>query len=96
MPLTGTVTLPNSAVVGNELTPSLSLNSYAITYQWYQNGVLVGTNSKLYITSDMAGDDIRLVVTAVTGSGYTGSVSSSYCLIQSGIHGMHLVPKSAV
>ncbi len=96
VPLTGTVTLPNSAVVGNELTPSLSLNSYAITYQWYQNGVLVGTNSKLYITSDMAGDDIRLVVTAVTGSGYTGSVSSSYCLIQSGIHGMHLVPKSAV
>lgn len=86
IPLTGSVTLPVSAVVGNELTPSLSLNSYAITYQWYQNGVLVGTGSRLNITEDMAGDDIRLVVTAVTGSGYTGSVSSSYCLIQSSIH----------
>ncbi|MBQ6562827.1 MAG: SH3 domain-containing protein [Clostridiales bacterium] len=85
--LSGTVTLPPSAVVGNELTPSLSLNSYAITYQWYQNGVLVGTGSKLQITEDMAGDDIRLVVTAVSGSGYTGSVSSSYCLIQTSIHG---------
>lgn len=94
LPLTGTVTLPNSAVVGNELTPSLSLNSYAITYQWYQNGVLVGTNKTLFITSDMAGDDIRLVITAVTGSGYSGSVSSSYCLIQSGIHGSLLLPKA--
>lgn len=87
IPLSGTVTLPTSAIVGNELTPSLSLNSYAITYQWYQNGVLVGTGSKLTITEDMAGDDIRLVVTAVTGSGYTGSVSSAYCLIQTSIHG---------
>ncbi|GEM_PF-153551 len=85
--LSGTVVLPAASVVGNTLTPSLSLNSYSITYHWYQNGVEVGNLNTLLLTSDMAGDDIRLVVSAVTGSGYSGSVSSNYCLVQAAVSG---------
>ena len=82
--LTGTVTLPAAALVGTELRPTLSLNSTAVSYQWYQNGVLVGTGSSLVLNSTMAGADIRLVVQAAAGSGYTGEVGSNYCYVQSG------------
>jgi len=81
-PLSGTVALPNGAVVGTVLVPTLSLNSNNIAYQWYQNGVLVGTGSTLTLTDSMAGDDIRLVVQAMPGSGFSGDVGSNYCLVQ--------------
>ncbi len=81
-PLSGTVTLPNGAVVGTVLVPTMSLNSTNVAYQWYQNGVLVGTGSTLTLTDSMAGDDIRLVVQAMPGSGFSGDVGSNYCLVQ--------------
>ncbi len=82
--LSGTVTLPNAAVPGVTLSPMLVLNSSNVTYNWQQNGVTVGSGSTLYVTDAMAGSDIRLTVTAVSGSGYEGQVSSNYCIIQSG------------
>ena len=84
--LSGTVTLPNGAAVGTELRPTMTLSTTNVTYQWYQNGVLVGTGSTLVLTSSMAGDDIRLVVQAGAGSGYSGEVGSNYCYVQSGVN----------
>lgn len=83
--LNGSVTLPNAAVPGVTLSPMMVLNTTQVTYNWQQNGVTVGTGSSLYITDAMAGSDIRLTVTAVSGSGYEGQVSSNYCLIQSSV-----------
>lgn len=80
--LAGTVTLPNAASVGTTVTPSLNLNSANVTYAWYQNGVMIATGASLTLTESMLGDDIRLVVTAATGSGYTGQVGSNYCIVQ--------------
>ncbi|MBQ8161260.1 MAG: SH3 domain-containing protein [Clostridia bacterium] len=83
--LSGTVTLPSGAVVGTILQPALSLNSTQVTYQWFQNGLLVGTGTTLTLNSTMIGDDINLLVTAIPGSGYTGSVRSNYCIVQSSV-----------
>lgn len=80
--ITGSVSLPNGAVVGATLTPTLSLNTNNVTYQWYQNGVLIGTGATLYLTDAMAGSDIRLVVQAAPNSGCSGEVGSNYCLVQ--------------
>ena len=93
--LSGSVTLPAASVVGKTLTPTLSLNSYEINYHWYQNGVEIGTGATLNVDSTMVGDDIRLVVTAKTGSGYSGSVGSNYCLIQSSVSGAEKAPVTA-
>lgn len=88
--LSGKVTLPNGSVVGMVLQPTVELtvdlNPMMLNYQWYQNGVLVGTGATLVLTQDMAGDDIRLVVQAAPGSGYTGEIGSNYCYVQSGVN----------
>ncbi len=84
-PLSGTVALPSAAIVGQTLNPSLSLNTYAITYHWYQNGVEVGNLNTQYLTSDMAGSNLMLIVTALSGSGYSGSVSSNSCYVQNAV-----------
>jgi hypothetical protein len=85
--LNGSVTLPNATVAGVTLSPMMVLNSTQVTYNWQQNGVTVGTGATLYVTPAMAGSDIRLTVTAQTGSGYEGQVSSNYCLVQSSVTG---------
>ncbi|MBR6029342.1 MAG: SH3 domain-containing protein [Clostridia bacterium] len=79
--LSGYVSLPLTSVTGIPLTPTISLNSSNVTYAWYMDGTLVGTGSQLIPTMEMAGHDVRLVVTAMPGSGYQGSVSSGYCTI---------------
>ena len=85
--LNGSVTLPNATVPGVTLSPMLVLNTTQVTYNWQQNGVTVGTNPTLYVTDAMAGSDVRLTVTAATGSGYEGSISSNYCLVQNSVNG---------
>ena len=84
--LSGSVTIPNGAVVGTEIVPDLSLSTWAVDFAWYQNGVLISTNATLYLTSDMAGDDVRLVVTAQPNSGFNGSVGSNYCYVQKSVN----------
>lgn len=84
-PLKGSVNLPNATVPNIVLTPTLSLNSSQVTYNWKQNGVTVGTGATLYITEAMSGSDLQLTVSAVAGSGFTGSVNSNYCIVQSGV-----------
>lgn len=86
--LSGTVSIANGATVGSELKPTLSLNSSNVTYQWYQNGVLIGTGATLILTESMVGDDVRLVVQAIPGSGYTGEVGSNYCYVQRAFQGI--------
>ena len=84
--LNGSVTLPNATTPGVTLSANLNLNSYAVTYNWQSNGVTVGTGATLYVTPSLAGTDLRLTVTAMPGSGYQGSVSSSYCIVQSSVN----------
>lgn len=85
-PLSGSVVLPNATVPNIVLTPTLNLNTSQVTYNWKQNGVTVGTGATLYITETMAGSDLQLTVSAVAGSGFTGSVNSNYCIVQSGVN----------
>lgn len=81
--LMGTVSLPNATTVGTTLIPSMTLNSYNVNYSWQANGVVVGTGNTLYISETYLGADIRLTVTAAAASGYEGSISSGYCIVQS-------------
>ena len=84
--LNGSVSLPNATTPGVTLSANLNLNSYAVTYNWQSNGVTVGTGATLYVTPSLAGTDLRLTVTAMPGSGYQGSISSSYCIVQSSVN----------
>lgn len=84
--LKGKVTIPSGARSGAMITPTLDLNSTAVSYQWYQNGVLIYTGASLLLDDSMVGDDIRLVVQALPGSGYTGEVGSGYCYVQKSVN----------
>lgn len=79
--LTGSVSLPASAKVGDTLTPTVSVNTIAYTYNWLVDGQSVSTNATLTIGTDMAGKTISVMVTAATGSGLTGSITSGGCAI---------------
>lgn len=79
--LTGSVSLPASAKVGDTLTPTVSVNTIAYTYNWLVDGQSVSTNATLTIGTDMAGKTISVMVTAATGSGLTGSITSGGCTI---------------
>lgn len=79
--LTGYVSLPAAATTDVPLVPTMSLNSTNVTYAWYMGSTLVGTGAQLIPTYEMAGHEVRVVVTAMPGSGFQGSVSSGYCSI---------------
>ena len=79
--LTGSVSLPASAKVGDTLTPTVSVNTIAYTYNWLVNGQPISTNATLVVGTDMAGKTITVMVTAATGSGLTGSITSGGCAI---------------
>ncbi|MGN0746524.1 MAG: SH3 domain-containing protein, partial [Aristaeellaceae bacterium] len=81
--LTGSVSLSASAKAGDTLLPGVSINSDQYAYTWTVDGVAVGSGSQLTVTADMAGKTIRLTVTAIEGSGYSGSVTSNGCVIVS-------------
>ncbi|MGN1019846.1 MAG: SH3 domain-containing protein [Aristaeellaceae bacterium] len=79
--LTGSVSLPASARTGDVLIPGVSVNSDKYVFAWTVDGTAAGSGSTLTVTEDMAGKTVRLIVTAVEGSGYTGSVTSNGCTI---------------
>ena len=80
--LSGSVSIPGSAQVGETITASLSLNSTSVTYAWYLNGgVIAGANGhQLAINDAMAGQNVSVTVTAASAD-YTGSVSSNSCAV---------------
>ncbi|MBR4458595.1 MAG: SH3 domain-containing protein [Clostridia bacterium] len=80
--LTGTITIPVASNPYSVLTPMLNLNSYQVKYDWQLNGVSVGSGETLYITEAMVNKSVQLVVTAINGSGYTGSVVSNLCFVK--------------
>ena len=79
--LTGSVSLPASAKTGDTLIPGVSVNSDKYAFTWTLDGKAVGSTDQLTVTADMEGKTVRLVVTAIEGSGYTGSVTSNGCAI---------------
>lgn len=82
--ISGTVSLNFSAIMpGVTLKPSVSVNCTDITYHWYVGGAEVSSSSRLNVTSDMAGKEIKLVVKPAAGSGYTGQVESNVCTVLS-------------
>lgn len=79
--LSGIVTLPSAAVVGVTITPSYVLNSDYVTFQWYENGVMIATGPSLSVTESLAGKRV-LVLAVANGNGYHGAVASNECQIQ--------------
>lgn len=84
-PLSGTVSLNFSAILpGVTLKPNVAVNCQNITYHWYAGGVEVSNAAQLVVTSDMAGKEVKLVVKAADGSGFTGQLESNVCTVLSG------------
>ena len=81
-PMTGTVSLPAAVAVGNNLAPTLVLSTTNVTYAWQADGMTVGSGPSLFVTESLAGKALRLTVTAVSGSGFSGSVSSGLCQVK--------------
>ena len=80
--LSGSVHIPAAAVPGTGITADLSgLPTQNVTLSWYSNGSLIGHGSSVSVPNGM--NDIQVVATANAQSGYTGSVSSNVCVIQS-------------
>ena len=79
--LSGSVSLPASAKTGDTLIPGVSVNSDKYAFTWTLDGRAIGSTDQLTVTADMEGKTVRLVVTAIEGSGYTGSVTSNGCAI---------------
>ena len=76
-PLTGTVSINGTAVVGETLTAitdSLRGNG-TVSYQWKREGINIGTNSSTYIVQPADVDSFFTVT--VTRTGYSGSVTSN-------------------
>ncbi|MGN0779708.1 MAG: SH3 domain-containing protein [Aristaeellaceae bacterium] len=80
-PLSGSVSLPATATVGDILTPGVNVNSDQYAFTWTVDGSAVGSGKQLTLTEAMAGKTVRLTVTAIEGSGYTGSVTSNGCTV---------------
>ena len=81
--LSGQVSIPASATVGEVIYADLNLNSGSVTYAWYLNGSRIsGANGNaLTLNSAMAGKSVYVVVTAAD-SDYTGSLTSNSCYVQ--------------
>lgn len=79
--MTGQVSLPMAALPGVTLRPAASLNVGEFACVWYVNGSVFSTGGALTVTDDMVGSQVYVVLSAITGSGYTGSVSSNACAI---------------
>ena len=78
---TGMVVLPASAGQGAQLQPGINVNCDEYTITWYVGNRQVGSGSRLTVTADMAGTTVTCVVSAKTGSGYAGSITSTGCVI---------------
>ncbi len=83
-PMTGTVSLPAAVTVGSNLAPTMVLATTNVTYAWQADGMVVGSAPSLFVTEALTGKSLRLTVTAVSGSGFSGSVSSGVCQVKSG------------
>lgn len=79
--LSGTVKLHSSIMPGVTLQPSVSVNCNDINYQWMVGGTVVSSAPSLQVTEAMAGKKIVLVISAASGSGYTGSLESNTCTV---------------
>ena len=81
--LSGTVSIPYSAVAGEVITADLYLNSGAVSYQWYLNGSRISgaTGHQLTLNNAMVGGSVYVVATAAD-SDFTGSVTSNACSVQ--------------
>ena len=82
--ISGTITLPSAIMPGVKLEPRMAVNCSSLNYQWYVGGVVVSTDTTLWVTDDMAGKPISLVVSPTTGSGYAGQVESNVCSVMQG------------
>lgn len=80
--LNGTVSIPTAVKVGVTIYPVVNVNASNLSYQWYQNGVLVGTSATFTPTDAMAGGQLRLIVVA---DGFAGEVASGYCIVQANV-----------
>ncbi len=76
IPLSGSIVLPSTALPNETITAAVSLNSGAVTYEWYLNGHPTGLYGISLMMPDTPGAQYRLRATA-TGSGYTGYVESN-------------------
>lgn len=80
--LTGKVTLPARAVVGATLTADVSeLGTSELDYAWYVDDVRISTQETLTLASNTVGSTVYVKVTAKTGSGYFGTVTSTKCVV---------------
>ncbi|MBR4081898.1 MAG: SH3 domain-containing protein [Clostridia bacterium] len=83
--ISGSLRLPGSATVGTTITATANLNISGpmVYYSWYVNGEEILTDGGLSLTLDasMAGKTVKVVATAISGSGYTGSISSNTCTV---------------
>ena len=81
--LSGTVILPTSAMAGHVLTANLSLNTTEVNCVWYMGSSIVGSGTTFKPSASMVGEAVYVVATAISGSGYEGSISSNNCYITS-------------
>lgn len=82
-PLSGTVSIPATAAVGEVIRAQLYLNSGSVTYNWFLDGNRIsGANGDaLTLNSAMAGRSVYCIVTAAD-SDFTGTVMSNSCYVQ--------------
>ncbi len=82
--LQGSLEIPSRAAAGTRITATKkNMNSSEVYYQWYMNGAsIAGANGlSLNLTADMVGQDVQCTATAISDSGYTGTVRSNYCYV---------------
>ncbi len=78
----GSLTISGESVYGNAITADTSMitgNTGVLHYEWYADGVKVGTDSNTYITT--ASDIGKTIVCKVTSSAEHGVITSSGILI---------------
>lgn len=84
--LNGTISLPSTAEAGEKITANVYLNapSSSVTYVWtVGNQEITGVNGKsLTLDSSMVGRKVKVKAVALSGSGYTGTVTSNACTVE--------------
>ena len=79
--LTGTALIKNRAAAESTLGVTAALNTDQVHYKWFLNGTLYAQTRTITLTSDMIGSYVHVLLEAVDGSGYYGSVMSNLCYV---------------
>lgn len=81
--LTGSLSIPASAKVGDTLTVTNSTNCTTLTYSWHCDGMVVGTGSSYTVESKCAGKTVEVYAAAAETGFDSNLVSGNACTIES-------------